>query len=625
MIKEYTAKNITVLKDLQAVIKRPAMYIGDTSFRGFHHILQEVLDNSIDECLAGFCKNIYVVIHKDNSVTVVDDGRGIPIDIHPEEGKSALELVMTVLHAGGKFDKSTYKISGGLHGVGVSVTNALSKFLDVKVYRDGKIYHQRYEKGKKVTEVEVVGESGKTGTEITFLPDNEIFSVSEFDYDYIKKRLKELAYLNAGLKIFLHDERTEVKEEFQFEGGLREYVEDFNKGKNVLSKPIYINKENSISIEVALQYNDSYNTKLYSFVNNINTVEGGTHEEGFRTALTRVINEYNKKNNISDIKLTGDDVKEGLTCIVSVKVPEPQFEGQTKTKLGNSNVKGLVSSIVYESLNNYFEENPSVAKIICNKIIGAAKAREAARKARDLARRKSVLESGSLPGKLADCSERDPAKCELFIVEGDSAAGTGISARDRKFQAILPLRGKILNVEKSRLDKLFKNEQITNLITALGCGIGEEFNLKKLRYHKVIILTDADSDGNHISCLLLTFFYRYMPELVKNGHIYVAQPPLFKIIKNRKTTYVRDEETLKIILGEEGNENVIIQRFKGLGEMDANELEETVMDVQTRNLNKINIDDAVQADNLFTMLMGEEVEPRREFIMKYAKEANVDI
>jgi len=624
-MSEYGAKSITVLKDLQAVQKRPAMYIGDTSFRGFHHILQEVLDNSIDEALAGFCKNISVTIHKDNSVTVIDDGRGIPTDIHPEEGKSALELVMTVLHAGGKFDKSTYKISGGLHGVGVSVTNALSKFLDVKVYRDGKIYHQRYEKGKKVTEVEVVGESGKTGTEITFLPDNEIFSVSEFDYDYIKKRLKELAYLNAGLKIFLHDERTEVKEEFQFEGGLREYVEDFNKGKNVLSKPIYINKENSISIEVALQYNDSYNTKLYSFVNNINTVEGGTHEEGFRTALTRVINEYNKKNNISDIKLTGDDVKEGLTCIVSVKVPEPQFEGQTKTKLGNSNVKGLVSSIVYESLNNYFEENPSVAKIICNKIIGAAKAREAARKARDLTRRKSVLESGSLPGKLADCSERDPAKCELFIVEGDSAAGTGISARDRKFQAILPLRGKILNVEKSRLDKLFKNEQITNLITALGCGIGEEFNLKKLRYHKVIILTDADSDGNHISCLLLTFFYRYMPELVKNGHIYVAQPPLFKIIKNKKTTYVRDDETLKIILGEEGNENVIIQRFKGLGEMDANELEETVMDVQTRNLNKINIDDAVQADNLFTMLMGEEVEPRREFIMKYAKEANVDI
>src|SRR3989338_4203385 len=613
MAEEYSAKNITVLKDLQAVIKRPAMYIGDTAFRGFHHILQEVLDNSIDEALAGFCKNISVTIHKDNSVTVTDDGRGIPTDIHPDEKKSALELVMTVLHAGGKFDKSIYKISGGLHGVGVSVTNALSKFLDAKVYREGKIFHQRFERGKKVCEVEIIGETDKTGTEITFLPDNEIFSVSEFDYDYIKKRLRELAYLNAGLKIFLEDERTEVKEEFKFDGGLKEFVKDLNKGKNILSEPIYINKENKLSVEIALQYNDSYNTKLYSFVNNINTVEGGTHEEGFRTALTRVINEYNKKNNISDTKLTGDDVKEGLTCVISVKVPEPQFEGQTKTKLGNSNVKGLVSSIVYENLNNYFEETPSIAKLICNKIINAAKAREAARKARDLARRKTSLESCSLPGKLADCSEKDPSKCELFIVEGDSAGGTAKQARNREIQAILPLWGKILNVEKSRLDKLFKNEQITNLITALGCGIGEEFNLKKLRYHKVIILTDADSDGNHISCLLLTFFYRYMPELVKNGHIYVAQPPLFKIIKNRKTTYVRDEETLKIILGEEGNENVIIQRFKGLGEMDANELEETVMDVQTRNLNKINIDDAVQADNLFTMLMGEEVEPSREF------------
>ncbi|MBS3135162.1 DNA gyrase subunit B, partial [Candidatus Woesearchaeota archaeon] len=493
MSKEYTAKSITVLKDLQAVRLRSAMYIGDTSFRGFHHIFQEVLDNSIDEALAGYCKNINVIIHKDNSITVIDDGRGIPTDIHPEEGKSALELVMTVLHAGGKFDKSTYKISGGLHGVGVSVTNALSKFLDVKVYRDGKIFHQRYERGRKVSEVEVLGDTEKKGTEITFLPDDEIFTVNEFDYDYIKKRLRELAYLNAGLRISLEDERTDSKEEFIFEGGLKEFVKDLNKGKNVLSDPIYVNKENSISVEIAMQYNDSYNTKLYSFVNNINTVEGGTHEEGFRTALTRVINEYDRKNNISDIKLTGDDVKEGLTCVISIKVPEPQFEGQTKTKLGNSNVKGLVSSVVYESLNNYFEENPSVAKLICNKIIGAAKAREAARKARELARRKTAFESGSLPGKLADCSERDPTKCELFIVEGDSAAGTGISARDRKFQAILPLRGKILNVEKARLDKLFKNEQITNLITALGCGIGEEFNINKLRYHKVIILTDADS------------------------------------------------------------------------------------------------------------------------------------
>ena len=1145
MSKEYTAKSITVLKDLQAVRLRSAMYIGDTSFRGFHHIFQEVLDNSIDEALAGYCKNINVIIHKDNSITVIDDGRGIPTDIHPEEGKSALELVMTVLHAGGKFDKSTYKISGGLHGVGVSVTNALSKFLDVKVYRDGKIFHQRYERGRKVSEVEVLGDTEKKGTEITFLPDDEIFTVNEFDYDYIKKRLRELAYLNAGLRISLEDERTDSKEEFIFEGGLKEFVKDLNKGKNVLSDPIYVNKENSISVEIAMQYNDSYNTKLYSFVNNINTVEGGTHEEGFRTALTRVINEYDRKNNISDIKLTGDDVKEGLTCVISIKVPEPQFEGQTKTKLGNSNVKGLVSSVVYESLNNYFEENPSVAKLICNKIIGAAKAREAARKARELARRKTAFESGSLPGKLADCSERDPTKCELFIVEGDSAAGTGISARDRKFQAILPLRGKILNVEKARLDKLFKNEQITNLITALGCGIGEEFNINKLRYHKVIILTDADSvtgdtplllfnknneiefnyignfvndcitpqeykissfsinpgkhqvkkitnivkhplktnlyeiktnlgysvkatsyhsvfvydgsnivtkksneittndyvlipkklprtdrdysvdlskdveaknvyaslkksilkkipdesyvdlrldewnklkkirmasgisrkkmsellniyftiieqwetkidnvmpkydlfrkyikilnvnerdiefklfvpineinldridcnnfylknhtrrlklkvdidkylvyllgwyigdgtrsrgkknpyrfslcigndkhhylnrikssikksldcnvilddnvrnslmvhfnsftfelflkylglygkkanekfvpniifnlkkelqvsflegllhsdgfayvgktrgkdgkpsfghsttskilaegivflyrqigvlpsviksrakdhlykniliksnydsynimigsveqliktndiwknhknaivltshlslvkkwknrkyvidvnedfqgvkvlsvkkienkdkfvydigvdinrsfiggvggltlhnsDGNHISCLLLTFFYRYMPELIKNGYVYVAQPPLFKIIKNKKTTYIRDEENLKIALKEQGNENVVVQRFKGLGEMDANELEETVMDIQKRVLKRINVEDAVEADNIFNILMGEEVEPRRDFIIKYSKEANIDV
>ena len=625
MVEEYSAKNITVLKELQAVRLRSAMYIGDTAFRGFHHIFLEVLDNSIDEALGGYCNHIQIIIHNDNSVTVIDNGRGIPTDIHPEEGKSALELVMTVLHAGGKFDKATYKISGGLHGVGVSVTNALSKFLDIKVYRDGKIYHQRYERGRKTCEVEVIGDTDKKGTEITFLPDDEIFSVNEFDYEYIQRRSKELAYLNAGLKISLEDERNNIKEEFKFDGGIKEFVKDLNKGKNVLSEPIYLNKENSISIEIAMQYNDSYSSKIYSFVNNINTVEGGTHEEGFRTALTRIINEYNRKNNLTDLKLTGEDAQEGLTCIVSIKIPEPQFEGQTKTKLGNSNVKGLVSSIVYESLNSYFEENPTVAKLIFGKIIGAAKAREAARKARELARRKTVLESGSLPGKLADCSEKDPSKCEIFIVEGDSAAGTGFSARDRHFQAILPLRGKILNVEKSRIDKIFKNEQITNLISALGCGISEEFNINKLRYHKIIILTDADSDGNHISCLLLTFFYRYMLELIKNGHVYIAQPPLFKIIKNKKTTYVRDEENLKIALNEIGNENVLVQRFKGLGEMDAEELEETVMNVQNRILKKINVEDAIEADNMFNILMGEEVEPRRDFIMKHSKEANIDI
>ena len=625
MAEEYSAKNITVLKDLQAVRLRSAMYIGDTAFRGFHHIFLEVLDNSIDEALGGYCDHIQIMIHGDNSITVIDNGRGIPTDIHPEEGKSALELVMTVLHAGGKFDKATYKISGGLHGVGVSVTNALSKFLDVKVNRDGKIYHQRYERGIKTCEVEIIGDTEKKGTEITFLPDDEIFSVKEFDYEYIQRRLKELAYLNAGLRISLSDERNDVKEEFKFDGGIKEFVKDLNKGKNVLSEPIYLNKESSISIEIAMQYNDSYSSKIYSFVNNINTVEGGTHEEGFRTALTRIINEYNRKNNLTDLKLTGEDVQEGLTCIVSVKVPEPQFEGQTKTKLGNSNVKGLVSSIVYESLTDYFEENPSIAKLLCSKIIGAAKAREAARKARELARRKTVLESGSLPGKLADCSEKDPSKCEIFIVEGDSAAGTGISARDRNFQAILPLRGKIINVEKSRIDKIFKSEQITNLITAIGCGVAEEFNINKLRYHKIIVLTDADSDGNHISCLLMTFFYRYMIELIRNGYVYIAQPPLFKIIKNKKTIYVRDEEMLKRTLEEIGNENTIVQRFKGLGEMDASELEETVMNIQNRILKKINIDDVLEADNMFNILMGEEVEPRRDFIMKHSKEANIDV
>src|SRR3989344_334107 len=623
MSAEYGAKNITVLKDLQAVQRRPAMYIGDTAFRGFHHILQEVLDNSIDEALAGFCKNISVTIHKDNSVTVTDDGRGIPTDIHPDEKKSALELVMTVLHAGGKFDKSIYKISGGLHGVGVSVTNALSKFLDAKVYREGKIFHQRFERGKKVCEVEIIGETDKTGTEITFLPDNEIFSVSEFDYDYIKKRLRELAYLNAGLKIFLEDERTEVKEEFKFDGGLKEFVKDLNKGKNILSEPIYINKENKLSVEIALQYNDSYNTKLYSFVNNINTVEGGTHEEGFRTALTRVINEYNKKSNISDIKLTGDDVKEGLTCIVSIKVPEPQFEGQTKTKLGNSNVKGLVSSIVYEILSNYFEENPAIAKLICNKIIGAAKAREAARKARDLARRKTYLESGSLPGKLADCSEKDPSKCELFIVEGDSAGGTAKQARNREVQAILPLWGKMLNVEKSRIDKVFKSEKLHPIITVVGAGIGEEFNVDKARYHKIIIMADADVDGAHINCLLLTFFYRYMHGLIDKGYLYIAQAPLYKIKSGKKEVYIYTDEELNSLRNE--NENVEVQRFKGLGEMNSNQLWETTMNPENRILKKITVDDAILADEMFSVLMGEEVEPRRDFIIKHAKEANLDI
>jgi len=618
----YNAKNITVLKDLEAVRKRSPMYIGDTGFRGLHHILQEVLDNSIDEALAGYCNKINVNIHADGSVTVRDNGRGIPTDIHPEEKKPALELVLTVLHAGGKFDKSTYKISGGLHGVGVSVTNALSEFLDVKVYREKKIFHQRFEKGRKAMEMEIIGDTTETGTEITFLPDKEIFETVDFDYNHIVKRLKELAYLNSGLKIAIKDERTEKGEEFRFDGGLKQFVEDLNKNKNKIHDVIHIKKDNSISTEIALQYNDSYNVRIFSFVNNIPTIEGGTHEEGFRTALTRIFNEYTKKNKLSDIKLEGDDVREGLTCVISIKVPEPQFEGQTKTKLGNSEVKGLVSSVVYDQLSTFFEEHPNIAKIIISKCMSAAKAREAARKARELVRRKSVLESGSLPGKLADCQEKDPSKCELFIVEGDSAGGSGISGRDRKFQAILPLRGKVLNVEKARLDKVFKNNEIVNLITALGCSIGDEFNIKRLRYHKIIILTDADVDGQHIACLLLTVFYRYMKELIDNGYVYVAQPPLFSIKKGGKTIYLKDEAELEKY---SEKESLRIQRFKGLGEMNPEQLWDTTLDPEKRILKKVIVEDAVIADQIFATLMGDEVEPRREFIMQYAKEAKVDI
>jgi len=1050
----YNAKNITVLKDLEAVRKRFSMYIGDSGFRGLHHILQEVLDNSIDEAMGGYCNEIKVKIHSNGSVTVRDNGRGIPTDIHPEEKKPALELVMTVLHAGGKFDKSTYKISGGLHGVGVSVTNALSEFLDVKVYREGKIFHQRFEKGKKVKELEVLGETKETGTEITFLPDKTIFETVDFDYDHIVKRLKELAYLNSGLNISIKDERINKEEEFLFEGGIKQFVEDLNSKKNKLHEVIHIKKENKISMEVSMQYNDSYSQRIFSFVNNIPTIEGGTHEEGFRTALTRVFNEYVKRNKLSETKLDGEDVREGLTCIISIKIPEPQFEGQTKTKLGNSNVKGLVSSVVYEQLINYFEEHPKIAKTIVGKCIGAAKAREAARKARELVRRKSVLESGSLPGKLADCQEKDPSKCELFIVEGDSAGGcfsgdtkvaltdgrnlsfkelvkeskkgkknycytvlndgsigieeiknpritkksvevvkvvldnneeivctpdhrfmlrdwnykeiqsvklkdslmplnrkfskigecratiegyemvfnpktnlwvfthvladrfnlrnkiydefvgnnkhhidfnklnndptnivrmdqeahmeyhrkfahktlhredvkeklrklkktkefrekmskrmmepqtrkllsknskkqweneeykelmkkkflefyysnenyrkennkrlneeqkrhwgkkenrddqsirtkeyfeknpgkklelskkakeqwnnskllkwrsektkeqwtpefrkkrkeaynktyfnhtiklmkelyeknkledydkirtngknntllrvntfkerffnndeklmidaiknynhkikkivklkekidvydievpnthnfalasgvfvhnSGISGRDRKFQAILPLRGKVLNVEKARLDKVFKNNEIVNLITALGSGVGEEFNIEKLRYHKIIITCDSDFDGQHIICLLLTVFYRYMKELIDNGYVYVAQPPLFSIKKGGKTIYLKNEVELEKY-GE--RESLKVQRFKGLGEMNPEQLWDTTLDPEKRILKKITIEDAIIADQIFATLMGDEVEPRRDFIMQYAKEAKVDV
>ncbi len=625
-VREYGAESITVLKNLEAVRRRPGMFIGDTAIKGLHQLVKEAIDNSTDEFLAGFCSHIKVSLHSDGSISVEDNGRGIPVQIHPEEKRPAVEVVMTVLHAGGKFDKKTYNVSGGLHGVGISVTNALSTWLEVEVKREGKIHKQRYEKGIPVTSLEIIGDTQETGTKVRFLPDNTIFENTTFDLDILSNRLRELAFLNAGLKIELLDERTNEVKEFYYEGGIKSFVEWVNKSKIALfPNPIYIKKENSIVVEIAMQYNDTYNETVYSFCNNINTVEGGTHLTGFQTALTRSVNDYIKKNKITELKLSGDDVKEGLVAIISVKVPEPQFEGQTKTKLGNSNVKGIVDSIVYESLVNFFEENPIIAKNIMAKCITAYNAREAAKKARELTRRKGVLDSNSLPGKLADCQEKDPAKCELFIVEGDSAAGTGISARNRKYQAILPLRGKILNVEKSRLDKIFKNDAVITLISAIGTGIGDEFNIDRLRYGRIIILCDADSDGNHIATLLLTLFYRYAKPLIEKGHVYVAQPPLFKILKGKTMIYAKDDKDLKEKL-EEIEGSPIIQRFKGLGEMDSGELKETVMDLDKRTLKQITIDDAIAADQMFSMLMGEEVEARREFIMNYAKEAkNLDI
>ena len=627
MTNEYKAESIIVLKGLEAVKKRPAMYIGDTGYRGLHHIFQEVVDNSIDEAMTGYCKKIEIKLNNNGSITVKDDGRGIPVDIHPEEKRPAVELVMTVLHAGGKFDHKTYQVSGGLHGVGVSVTNALSEWLEVKVSRDGNIYKQRYEKGKKVSELEIVGKSEKTGTEITFMPDKLIFESVEFDFEVISKRAMELAFLNAGLEIVVENEKINDKKTFKYEGGIIEFVKYLNRNKELLFQdPIYISKENNIQLHVSLQYNNGYQSLIHSFCNNINTVEGGVHEIGFLTSLTRTINDYIKKNKISEIKITGEDIKEGLTAVVSVKVPEPQFEGQTKTKLGNSEVKGIVGSIVYQKLNSFFEQNPDIAKRICSKAIGSATAREAARKARELTRRKTAMDSGLLPGKLADCQERDPSKAEIFIVEGDSAAGTGISARERKFQAILPLRGKILNVEKARMDKILKSNEIVSLIGALGCRIGDEFDISRLRYHKVILLGDADVDGNHLITLLLTLFYRHLPGVIENGYLYIAQPPLYRVIKNKKSYYVRNDEKLNLLLKEIGRDNTTILRFKGLGEMDSDELRETVMNIETRILKRITVEDAVIANEIFEILMGEEVEPRRQFISKYAKEVeNIDI
>ncbi|MEM3738139.1 MAG: DNA topoisomerase (ATP-hydrolyzing) subunit B [Thermoplasmata archaeon] len=625
----YDASSIQVLEGLTAVRKRPGMYIGSTDSRGLHHLVNEVVDNSIDEAMAGFCTEIYVTINEDGSVTVEDNGRGIPVDIHPKYGKPAVEIAMTVLHAGSKFDKTTYKVSGGLHGVGVHVVNALSEWLEVKVKRDGKIYFQRYERGVPMTGLKTIGESQNTGTIVTFKPDKEIFETTEFDYDVIARRLRDLAFLNKGLMIHLEDKRTGKKNEFRYDGGIVSFVEFLNTNKNVLHKPpIYITGlRDSTEVEIAIQYNDTYVENLLSFVNNISTVDGGTHVVGFRSALTRVINDYAKSNEMlkGDFTLTGEDVREGLTAVISVKVMEPQFEGQTKAKLGNSEVKGIVESILYDKLKEYFEEHPNEARAIVEKTIQAALAREAARKARELTRRKGLLETSTLPGKLADCSNEDPAKCELFIVEGESAGGSAKQGRNREFQAILPLRGKILNVEKARAEKIYQNEEICTLITAIGTHINSDFDISKLRYHKIIIMTDADVDGSHIRTLLLTFFFRHMKQLIENGHVYIAQPPLYKIKKGKEEYYAYSDKERDEILAKIGG-NAVVQRYKGLGEMTPQQLWETTMNPDKRTLVKVTIEDAVEADQLFTVLMGEEVEPRRKYIEEHAKEVtNLDI
>ncbi|HDD70763.1 MAG TPA: DNA topoisomerase (ATP-hydrolyzing) subunit B [Candidatus Woesearchaeota archaeon] len=621
--KEYGAEAIQVLEGLEPVRKRPGMFIGSTDINGLHHLAWEAVDNAIDEVLAGHATRVKVIIHKDGFLSVEDNGRGIPVGPHPKyENKSALTVVMTVLHAGGKFEKGAYKVSGGLHGVGISVVNALSERLKAEVKREGKIWYQEFDRGTPVEPVKIIGETGETGTKISFKPDPKVFETTEWSYSILSSRLRELAFLNKGVRIILIDERSDKKEEFHYEGGIKEFIKFLNKGQTPVSKVIYIEKEkNQVSVEVALQYITDFREKVFSFVNNINTHEGGTHLTGFKTALTRSLKSYAEKHKLVDakVKLTSDDFKEGLTAIVSVKVPEPQFEGQTKTKLGNSEVKGIVDSIVTEKLNTYFEENPTDARSILKKCIEAARAREAARRARELVRRKSVFESAMLPGKLADCSSKDRSKTELFLVEGDSAGGSAKQGRNREFQAILPLRGKIINVEKARLIKVLKNEEILTIITAVGTGIGDEFNIEKLRYDKIIIMTDADVDGNHIACLLLTFFFRHMKPLIEAGKIYIAMPPLYKITKGKKSVYVYTEEEKNKAIEELG-EPVNIQRYKGLGEMNPKQLWETTMDPSTRMLKRIEIEDAIIADEIFKVLMGDEVEPRREFIQQHAKE-----
>ena len=635
---EYGADEIQILEGLEAVRKRPGMYIGSTSSRGLHHLVYEIVDNAVDEALAGFCDTIHVTINPDNSVTVTDNGRGIPVGINHKSGLPAVEVVFTVLHAGGKFGGGGYKVSGGLHGVGASVVNALSVWLEVEICHEGKVYRQRYERGKVAKKLEVIGECepGKTGTKVTFLPDGEIFETTIFDYSILQQRFREMAFLTKGLKIVLRDERPQepIEKTFHYEGGIKEFVEYLNRSTTPLYEQIIYCEGivNNVSVEVAMQHNDSYNENSYGFVNNITTPEGGTHIVGFRNALTKTFNDYARKNKLlkdNEPNLTGEDIREGLTAIISVKIEDPQFEGQTKQKLGNSEARGAVDNVVSEQLQIFLEQNPQVAKVTVEKSVMAQRAREAARKARDLTRRKSALDGMSLPGKLADCSDKNPEKCEIYIVEGDSAGGSAKTARDRATQAILPLRGKILNVEKARLDRIYGNAEIKAIITAFGTGIHEDFDISKLRYHKIIIMTDADVDGAHISTLLLTFMYRFMPDLIKEGYVYLAQPPLYKLERNKKVWYAYSDEELDSILQEVGRDNNNkIQRYKGLGEMDAEQLWDTTMDPEHRVLLRVTMDDetASELDLTFTTLMGDKVEPRREFIEENAQYVqNLDI
>ena len=631
---QYDAAQIQVLEGLEAVRKRPGMYIGSTGARGLHHLVYEIVDNSIDEALAGYCKNIHVTICKDNSITVEDDGRGMPVDKHPKMGIPAVEVIHTILHAGGKFGGGGYKVSGGLHGVGASVVNALSTHMEVEIKRNGKIYKQCYERGKTVTPLEIIGESKKTGSKTTFWPDPEIFETTIFDYDTLQHRLREMAFLNKGIKIVFKDEREGKKksETFHYEGGIKEFVKFINENKDPIHPDIIyfeVVKENC-EVEVAMQYTDSYSELVLGYANNINTTDGGTHIVGFKSALTRIFNDYGKKAKIlkeNDDSLSGEDVREGLTAIVSVKLEEPQFEGQTKAKLGNPDMRGFVETSTNENLMAFLEENPAQAKVILEKCIKAARAREAARKARDMTRRKGALESFSLPGKLADCSDKDPAQCEIFLVEGDSAGGSAKDGRDRKRQAILPLRGKILNVEKARLDKILNSDEIKNMITAFSCGIGDDFNVEKLRYHKIIIMTDADVDGAHIRTLLLTFFYRYMRPLIEGGYVYAAQPPLYQVKKGKDVYYTYSEEEQAKLMKtlEEKQGKADIQRYKGLGEMDAEQLWDTTMDYEHRTLIQITIEDSAEADQTFSILMGDKVPPRKKFIEENAVYATLDI